>query len=489
MRVHLLGVSGAGMGSLAVLLREAGHDVSGSDVAFEPPIGPALEAAGVRCLKGWDPAHLDAIAPELVVVGNVIRRDNPEAAAVEARGIARTSMSRALRDHFLARRRPLVVAGTHGKTTTASMCAHVLAWSDRAPGWFIGGVPRDLPAGAAVGSTKRRLVGSAAERAPFVVEGDEYDDVYWSKRPKFLDYVGVGPDDVAILTSVEQDHIDVYPSVAAYEEAFRAFVRALPGGGLLVVDAHAARARAIAAEEARAKVVFYALEGDDTGEVTPTWLGAVAAPDAAGNTQFDLFAGGMSCGRYALRVPGAHNVRNAVATIAACAEGFGVDVRGTRSALATFEGVKRRQELLGEPGGVRVYDDFAHHPTAVKETLAALRARHPAGALWAVFEPRSATACRALHQAEYARAFDAADRVLFAPLGRTNIPEGERLDLARLVRELGPEKAAAAPSVDAILARLADGARAGDTVAVLSNGAFGGLHPRLLAALAARSPR
>jgi UDP-N-acetylmuramate: L-alanyl-gamma-D-glutamyl-meso-diaminopimelate ligase len=283
-------------------------------------------------------------APDLVVVGNVIRQDNPEASAALARGLARTSMSRALRDHFLVGRKPLIVTGTHGKTTTATMCAHLLAKSDREPGWFIGGVPRDLPAGAAIGQTKRRLKGSAAERAPFVVEGDEYDDVYWRKAPKFLDYVGVGPDDVAILTSVEQDHIDIYPSEAAYEDAFRAFVRALPEGGLFVVDASAARARAIALEESRARIAFYALEGDDTGEVTPTWLGALAGPDPAGNTQFDLFAGGMSCGRYALQVPGAHNVRNAVATIAACAEGFGVDVRGTRGALATFRGVKRRQE-------------------------------------------------------------------------------------------------------------------------------------------------
>jgi UDP-N-acetylmuramate: L-alanyl-gamma-D-glutamyl-meso-diaminopimelate ligase len=488
MHVHLLGVSGSGMGSLALLLREAGHDVSGSDVAFNPPIGPALEAAGVRCLTGWDAAHLDP-RPDLVVVGNVIRRDNPEAVAVEANGIARTSMSRALRDHFLAGRRPLVVAGTHGKTTTASMCAHVLVKSEREPGWFIGGVPRDLPAGAAIGQTKRRLLADGAERAPFVVEGDEYDDVYWSKRPKFLDYVGIGADDVAILTSVEQDHVDIYPSEAAYEEAFRAFVRAMPAGGLLVVDARAARARVIAQEESKARIAFYALEGDDTGDVTPTWSAGMAAADGAGNTQFDLYAGGVSCGRYALRVPGAHNVRNAVATIAACAEGFGVDVRAARSALATFEGVKRRQELLGAPGGVRIYDDFAHHPTAVAETLAALRARHPEGTLWAVFEPRSATACRALHQAEYARAFDAAGRVILAPLGRTNVPDAERLDLGRLARELGTAKAATAPSVEAIVARLADETRPGDTIAVLSNGVFGGLHAQLLAALGKRPSR
>jgi UDP-N-acetylmuramate: L-alanyl-gamma-D-glutamyl-meso-diaminopimelate ligase len=470
------------MGALAVLLREAGHDVSGSDVAFDPPIGPALEAAGVACVRGWDAAHLEP-APDLVVVGNVIRKDNVEARAAEERGLRRVSMSRALREMFLAGRKPLVVAGTHGKTTTASMCAHVLRRADREPGWFIGGIPRDLPAGAAIGSTKRRLTADGAARAPFVVEGDEYDDVYWSKRPKFLDYVGVGADDVAILTSVEQDHVDVYPDEAAYEAAFRDFVRAVPEGGLLVVDARAARARAIA-KEARCRLAFYAMQGDDTGDVTPTWLGAAVAPDAQGNVQFDLFAGGVSCGRYALRVPGLHNARNAIATIAACAEGEGVDVKDAKRALAAFEGVKRRQELLGEPGGVRVYDDFAHHPTAVDETLRALKSKHAQGALWAIFEPRSATACRALHQREYARAFDAADRVILAPLGRANIAPEERLDLAKLAEDLGG-KAWVAPSVDEIVPRVAREARAGDTVAVLSNGAFAGLHGKLLAALAA----
>ncbi len=485
MHVHLVGVSGTGMGSLAILLREAGHDVSGSDVAFDPPIGPELEAAGVKCLRGWDAKNLEP-RPDLVVVGNVIRRDNAEAVAAESMSLSRTSMSRALRDQFLVGRKPLIVAGTHGKTTTATMCAHVLRAADRDPGWFIGGVPRGLPAGAAIGSTKRKVLAGSAPASPFVIEGDEYDDVYWSKRPKFLDYVGVGPDDVAIVTSVELDHIDVYANEEAYEAAFRAFVRAVPERGLVVVDARAARARAIALEEAKARVVFYGLDGDDTGDVTPTWSGAMAANDANGNAQFDLFAGGVSCGRYALRVPGAHNVRNAIATIAACAEGFGVDVRGTRSALATFEGVKRRQELLGEPGGVYVYDDFAHHPTAVDETLRALRGRHPKGALWAIFEPRSATACRALHQREYARAFEAADHVIFAPLGRANIPEGERLDLAKLAHELGERKASLASGVDEILERVTREARSGDTVAILSNGTFGDLHARLVASLAAR---
>jgi UDP-N-acetylmuramate: L-alanyl-gamma-D-glutamyl-meso-diaminopimelate ligase len=480
MHVHLVGVSGTGMGALAALFREAGEEVSGSDVAFDPPIGPALRELGIRCMTGYDAGHLEP-RPDLVVVGNAIRRGNAEAEAAERAGIERTSMSAALRSRFLARRRPLVVAGTHGKTTTSAMCAWLLSRAGFDPGWFIGGVPKGMPSGARVGSTKIR---PDRGRAPFVVEGDEYDAVYWHKQPKFLDYVGVGTDDVVVLTSVEHDHVDIYPDVASYEAAFRALLRGVPAGGLLVCDARDATARRLVAEEARAHASFYALDGDDTGGVTPVWLGAPAAPTADGSQTFDLYAGGVACGRYVLRVPGLHNVRNAIAAVAACAEGFGALTADARGHLAAFEGVRRRQDLIGEPRGVRVYDDFAHHPTAVDETLRALRARHPGGALWAVFEPRSATACRAVHQAGYARAFGAADHVVLAPLGRANIPEGERLDLSLLTRELGP-KADAASGVDAIVARIAREARPGDTVALLSNGAFGGIHERLLTALRA----
>jgi UDP-N-acetylmuramate: L-alanyl-gamma-D-glutamyl-meso-diaminopimelate ligase len=480
MRVHLVGISGTGMGALAALLREAGDDVSGSDVAFDPPVGPMLQGLGIRCLQGYDAAHVESDPrPDLVVVGNAIRRTNPEAQAVEALGLPRTSMSGALRERFLAKRRPLVVAGTHGKTTTSAMCAWLLSRAGFEPGWFIGGLPVGLPASAAIGSTRIR---PGQGRAPFVVEGDEYDAVYWHKQPKFFDYVGVGPDDVAIVTSIEHDHIDIYPDVASYEEAFRAFVRAVPEGGLLVCDARNPRVRAIVLGEARARVAWYALERDETGEVTPGWTAAPAAPLAGAAQAFDLFAGGVSCGRFSMGVPGHHNVRNAVAAIAACAEGFGANVTDLRAHLAGFEGVRRRQELLGEPRGVRVYDDFAHHPTAVDETLRALRGRHPTGALWVAFEPRSATACRAIHQEAYARAFDAADHVLLAPLGRSGLPATEALDLERLARDLG-DKARAMPGVEAIVERIAASATAGDTVALLSNGAFGGIHRKLLDAL------
>jgi UDP-N-acetylmuramate: L-alanyl-gamma-D-glutamyl-meso-diaminopimelate ligase len=478
MRVHFVGVSGSGMGALAALFREAGDDVSGSDVAFDPPMGPTLRAMGVDCRVGYDAANL-APRPDLVIVGNAIRRGNPEAEAAERLGIERASMSAALRARFLAKRRPLIVAGTHGKTTTSAMCAWILSRAGFEPGWFIGGLPKGLTSGAAIGSTRVR---PDKGRTPFVVEGDEYDDVYWHKAPKFLDYVGVGADDVLIVTSIEQDHVDVYPDVASYEESFRALLRAVPRDGLVVCDAHDPRVRAIVSSEVRARVSFYALDHDETGGATPTWLGAPSAFTADGSQTFDLFAGGVACGRFVLGIPGRHNARNAVAAVAACAEGFGARVDEARAHLAAFQGVCRRQDLIGQPRGVLVYDDFAHHPTAVRETLSALRARHPGGALWAVFEPRSATACRSVHQEAYARAFDAADRVLLAPLGRTNIAEGERLDVQLLARELG-SKATAMAGVDAIVAKIVAEAIAGDTVAVLSNGAFGGIHERLVAGL------
>ena len=388
-------------------------------------------------------------------------------------------MSGALREHFLVRRRPLVVAGTHGKTTTSAMCAWMLSRAGLEPGWFIGGLPKGLPASAAIGSTRIR---PGQGRGPFVVEGDEYDAVYWHKQAKFFDYIGIGPDDVAIVTSIEHDHIDIYPDVASYEDAFRRFVRAVPPGGLVVCDARDPRVRDVVTSEARARIAWVALERDDTGDVTAGWMAAPAAPLAGAAQAFDLFAGGVSCGRFTMAVPGHHNVRNALAAIAGCAEGFGVSVTDLRTHLAAFEGVRRRQELLGEPRGVRVYDDFAHHPTAVDETLRALRGRHPGGALWVAFEPRSATACRALHQQAYARAFDAADHILLAPLGRSGLPAAEALDLERLARDLG-DKARAMPSVEAIVERLAAGAAQGDTIALLSNGAFGGIHQKLLDAL------
>jgi UDP-N-acetylmuramate: L-alanyl-gamma-D-glutamyl-meso-diaminopimelate ligase len=483
MRAHLVGVAGTGMGQLASLLKEAGHDVSGSDIAFDPPMGPALEAAGIRCLPGW---KAENITPdlELVVIGNAIRKDNAEAIAAERLGLARTSMSGALRERFLEGKRPLVVTGTHGKTTTSAMCAWILETGGLEPGFFIGGLPKNFQGGARLAG-KRKIIGASAKPAPFVVEGDEYDAVYWHKKPKFLDYVGAAPSDATVIvTSVEHDHIDIYPTDEIYEAQFIELVERIGENGLIVCDAHDVRARTIVSKHAKARTVFYALDGDDTGDVTPTWLGAMVPADTESGAQpFDVFLGGSSGGRLALKVPGAHNVRNALGALAACAEGFHVDIEKARAALMSFEGVRRRQDLIGAPRGISIYDDFAHHPTAVEETLRALKSRHPKGQLWAVFEPRSATACRNIHQTEYETAFGAADHVLFAPLGRTNIPEAERLDIAKIAKAIGP-RAEAAASVEAILDALTKNAKPGDVIALLSNGAFGGIHQKLLTALA-----
>jgi UDP-N-acetylmuramate: L-alanyl-gamma-D-glutamyl-meso-diaminopimelate ligase len=465
------------MGALAGLLEAAGHDVSGSDVAFDPPIGPELERWGIRCAKGFDPAHL-VPRPDLVIVGNVCRKDNVEARAAIDAGIPVTSMPQALRDLAILPTgvSPLVVAGTHGKTTTSALCAWLLDRAGKRPGFLIGGLPKSF-------DTSFR---PAPDRGvPFVVEGDEYDSAFFEKTPKFWHYAAR----VAILTSIEHDHIDIYPNEEGYIDAFREFVRRLPETGLLVADAHDRRVVDVARTCCRAKTCFYALSGDETFGVTPDWVAGQPAFDGGGMLHFELALRGAPVGTAAMKLVGRHNVRNAIAAIAAASEGYGCDVHALVNALADFEGVRRRQELVGEACGVRIYDDFAHHPTAVDETLRALKAKHGGGRLWAVFEPRSATACRAIHQQAYERAFASADVVIIAPLGRANIPEAERLDVGRLAQALSRagRPAEAASSIDAIVERIGAGVESGDTVAFLSNGAFGGVHQRVLDALSKRA--
>lgn len=487
MHVHFVGVAGTGMGALAGLFKASGHDVSGSDVAFYPPMGPALERWGIRLMTGFDPKHLEP-KPDLVVVGNVCRPHNPEARAAIDAGMNVRSMPHALAELVLAGRSPLVVGGTHGKTTTSCLCAWLLHEAGRDPGFLIGGLPKNFDTSfrvpGASGSGRLPLVTGAGlpqRKTPFVVEGDEYDTAFFEKTPKFWHY----RPEVAIVTSIEHDHVDIYPDEASYIAAFRGFIERVPESGLIVAAANDPRVVEVVKASARAEVAWFALEGDDTHGAPPHWLAAPAEVDEQGQS-FDLYVGGVYAGRAAITIPGRHNIRNALAAAAAVAHGFGVPLSQVVSALATFQGVRRRQDLLYEVRGVRVYDDFAHHPTAVDETLRALRARHAKGELWAVFEARSATACRALHQHEYEKAFGAADRVVFAPLGRSEIPEAERLDLGALVNALsaGGKRATAAPSIDAIVELIAKEAKAGDTIALLSNGAFGGIYEKLREALA-----
>jgi len=478
MRIHVIGVAGTGMGALAGLLVELGHEVTGSDVAFDPPIGPELQKWGIVCKGGFDPRHLEP-APELVVVGNVCRRDNPEAVHAFEQKLAVTHIAGALERFVLPGTVPLVVAGTHGKTTTSALAAWLLEATGAAPGFLIGGLPKNF--GRSFRAPQRRLpqADRPEPRRPFVIEGDEYDTAFFEKTAKFLHYRA----QVAIVTSIEHDHVDIYPTLQSYVAAFSEFVARVPSEGLIVANAADERVVEVVTANARAQVAWYALEGDSTHGASPHWLAAPAGGDARAQL-FDLYAGGVAAGRFALPLHGRHNLANALSALGAVAQGFGAPLDAAARALSGFRGVARRLDLLGEPRSISVYDDFAHHPSAVSATLSALRSRHPGGRLLAVFEPRSATACRSLHQAEYARSFAAADEVLLPPLGRSIAP-GESLDLTRLVDELraGGKAARAFPDVSAIVAYLAEHARPGDVIALLSNGAFGGIHGKLLAAL------
>ena len=506
MREHLIGVAGAGMAPLAGLLREAGHDVSGSDIAFDPPMGPRLAAWGVRTHVGTDAALLDELGPgDAVVVGNVCRRDNPLAVAAEQRALRRISLPTALRELVFGTRPVVAVAGTHGKTTTTALLAALLASVGLDPGYLVGGIPT-----ASIGATVEprpfslgritRSLSSTAPLAPFVIEGDEYDSAFFEKTPKVWGYAPT----MAILTSIEHDHVDIYPDAASYRSAFAGMLGRLPSdadGGLLVANAADPSVAALVRDAApRARVVWYAASdvvgrpfpsGVADGEA-PVWTAHEVGLSGRGDAvqPFDLFVGPTSAGRFSLGVFGVHIVANALAAIALAVEGFGLRVRDLAPALASFRGVQRRQEQLlpprGTGRGVVLYDDFAHHPSAIDATLGAIRARHRDAKCIAVYEPRSATACRAMHQRGYVEAFAAADVVVLAPLGRSTIPDGDRLDLARLAEDLRARGKIVdvATSYDGVVSATDGHAAPGSVVVVMSNGAFGGVTARLREALA-----
>lgn len=463
MHVHLIGIAGTGMSALAALFVEAGHRVSGSDRAFDPPVGPYLKELGIECLPGWKASNLDA-NPELVVVGNVCRADNPEALEARRRAIRTVSMPGALAEYVLSSRSPLVVAGTHGKTTTSTLLAYLLRQTGVDAGFFIGGIPLNF--------TRSSVLGS--EATPFVIEGDEYDSAFFEKVPKFWSY----QPSAAILTSIEYDHVDIFLDVDAYLDAFRRFVALIPSDGWLFAWAGDPLVREVATA-ASCKLRFYALDGDDCGDIQPMWLG-MRAPGGA----MDLFGGGSLCGRANLPLLGRHNARNTVAALAMASEAAGAPLDRLISALPGFRGSKRRQELVGITKGVEVYDDFAHHPTAVKETLTGFRER-ATGRLIAVFEPRSATASRRLHQDAYPDAFSPADVCILAPVGRSEIPAEERLDteaIAAAIASSGGE-ARACETVEEAIDAAAAAATSGDTIIVMSNGRFEDAPDRILLAL------
>jgi UDP-N-acetylmuramate: L-alanyl-gamma-D-glutamyl-meso-diaminopimelate ligase len=385
------------------------------------------------------------------------------------------SFPQAIEELVIGDRKSLVVAGTHGKTTTTALLAHLLTGVGLEPGFLVGGIPKNFDESFRFGGAS----------SPFVIEGDEYDTAFFEKKPKFWRYKPHG----AIVTSIEHDHVDIYRDLDAYRAAFAGFVSRLPSDGVLVAFAGDPEVRALA-RASSAPVVHYALDGDDTGDVEPIYRAAAVAPQS-GLQPFDLFGGGSYLGRWSSPLMGVHNLRNTVAAVALAVESMTVPTDALARALLSFRGVKRRQELLAEVGGIRIYDDFAHHPTAVRETLRAFAGHHAGSRLIAIYEPRSATASRKTHEAEYARAFEAAEWTLLAPVGRKEIAASERLDvdaIAARIRESG-SRADAMESTDDIVEALRSEARSGDVIAIMSNGAFDGIHDRIIAALTARVVR
>ncbi len=467
MKVHLIGICGTGMGSFAGLLQAAGHEVRGSDEHAYPPMSTQLAALGVPIMEGFGPQNLEW-GPDTVVVGNVNRKDHPEVVAAQERGIALTSFPKLLGELFLEQRWSVVVAGTHGKTTTSTMAAFCLSDAGRDPSYLLGGVPIDLPGSFHLG-----------KGAEFVVEGDEYDTAFFDKGSKFFHY----RPKTAILTSVELDHVDIFNSLDQIDAAFAKFVELIPAEGLLIVPGGAvpqAVGARRAAKHARCRVTTYAV-GEDAD------FRADVTAQRGARTEFALSRGGADGGREPLGTwnvgfAGTYNLENAVAVIVALLD-RGVPIEALRRAMRRFGGVKRRQELRGVASGVSVVDDFAHHPTAVTLTLRALRGRHGSGRLVAVFEPRSATSRRKTFQREFAEAFANADELIVGPMyDASRIAPEDRFDPERLVADVRARGVAARhlTNVDQIVSALADGCSPGDTVVVMSSGAFGGLHDKLL---------
>jgi UDP-N-acetylmuramate: L-alanyl-gamma-D-glutamyl-meso-diaminopimelate ligase len=460
--IHVIAACGVGMASLAGMLQEKGFRVTGSDNDVYPPMSTQLEKLGIRLSSPYKEGNIPADA-ELVVVGNAVSRDNPECLEAVRRNLPMLSMPQALADYFIEGRESIVVAGTHGKTTTTSLAAWTLFALGDDPSFLVGGVPRNFPVSYRVGAGPR-----------FVVEGDEYDTAYFDKGPKFLHY---RPKTV-LLTSVEFDHADIYRDLEHLKESFRRLARIIPADGLLVACADYPAVVEVAAE-ARCPVAWYA-----TGDPAPGLpAGAVVhrvgeLREVDGESRFGIE--GFEPG-FRLRLPGMHNAANAAAVaIALCRAGFPAD--RVADAMAGFEGVRRRQEVVGEFGGVLVVDDFAHHPTAVRETIRAVRGRWPGRPVTAVFEPRSNTSRRNVFQKEFAEALAEADSVVVAGVfGAGKIPEAERMSpeqLADSVKALGREASFVA-TVDEIVEHVAANSASGTLVLVMSNGGFGGIQQKL----------
>ena len=456
--IHFLGVCGTAMGAVAAALRELGFKVTGSDDNVYPPMSTFLAAKGIEISRGYNPENIPAEI-DLVVVGNALCRGNPELEAVLNRRLLYRSLPETLRDFFLQGKTNIVVSGTHGKTTTTSLVTWLFREAGCDPSFLIGGIARDLGQGAAFSGSNY-----------FILEGDEYDTAFFDKRSKFLHYL---PETV-IINNIEFDHADIFANLDEIKLSFRRLVNIVPSAGHIFINADDPNCAEVVAGSLT-RIFTVGFHEKATHQIT----------DVRHSGTGSEFA--LAGHRFSLSLIGEFNVRNAAMAVAV-GLAYGLPVEIIQRALATFTGVARRQEVRGEANGIKVIDDFGHHPTAIRETLFALRYRYPGRKIWAIFEPRSNTTRRAIFQSALPEALKLADGVIVAGVARLDqLPDGDRLDPERVVQSIQDSGIPAfyEPRVNDILHRVKPLARPGDVIVVFSNGGFEGIHQRLLTELAA----
>ena len=464
--IHLIGICGTAMASLAGMLKQRGFKVTGSDAAAYPPMSDFLAGLGIPVAQPYAEANLQP-HPDLVVVGNAISRGNVELEYLLDHRIPFCSLPQILHDEFLSGREVIVIAGTHGKTTTTSMLAWIFQSAGKRPAFLVGGIAENFGSSFALG-----------DGGHFIIEGDEYDTAFFDKGPKFLHYF---PDSV-ILTSVEFDHADIYKDLDAVKTAFKRLVNLVPRRGRIVAYAGNSNVTECVAK-ALSPVERYGSHGD------PTWQIANLRQDPQ-RTRWSVLREGRHWGDFEFSLAGEYNVLNATAA-AAMAAAYGITTEQIAAALKSFKSVKRRLEVKAEVNGVTIIDDFAHHPTAIAETIKALRARYPGRRLWAILEPRSNTLRRNVLQNDLAQSLATADEVVVARVFRPEaIPESECLDLTAVIARINHsgKRARAIPDADAIVAQIGGELRPGDVVVILSNGGFGGIYEKLPRRLQAAAP-
>ena len=459
-RVHFLGICGTAMGAVASAMKDLGWTVSGSDHKAYPPMSDFLASRGIAVKSGYSPDNL----PEedaLIVVGNAISRGNPEVEAVLNRKLNYASLPEVLRAHFLRGRHNIVVTGTHGKTTTTSLTAWILEHAGKNPSYLIGGLPANLGQGA--------CLRDAATSRHVVLEGDEYDTAFFDKRSKFLHYLP----ELVVVNNIEFDHADIFRDLDEIKLSFRRLLNLVPSEGMVLVNADDPECLDVA-RSCPAPIVEVGFSENAGNRILHPW-------QREGRSGFELFGEAFE-----IPMSGEFNIRNAAMAVSA-AHFYGVPTPVIREALLLFRGIKRRQEVRGVVGGITIIDDFGHHPTAIRQTLEGLSQHYTGSRLWALFEPRSNTTRRAVFQEEFPKAFAAAHGVVIGEVNRAaELAPEERLDAERLVAELrkAGKPSFHEPSADRIIEQLRPQLQAGDVLVVLSNGAFDGLHAKLLAALA-----